>query len=447
MRLVAVSENKDTLSGDRLFAVMCAINELVIKIDNESFLFSKACEALVKIANYKMAWIGRVVDDDKKSIKPIAYYGNEDKHLENIDLMWDGVPGKLGSCGDAVKEKRIIIINNIGLDDAFMPLHDNAIEREYNSVSSIPIIINEKISHVLLLYSSEINFFDNEEINLLEHLVGILAFGLGKIKDQEELEILHNQLQQAQKMESIGQLTGGMAHDFNNILGSVLGFNTLAQKRLVVEEDHKLQEYLREIQLAGERARDQVAKMLAFSRVKPGEKVELDMAIVVREVVKMMKATIPSSIEIVTDIEPALPSLLGDGVQLQQSLVNLILNSRDAMKNNKGCITVSLKMENIFTNNTCSSCNEKYGGKYVVLAVSDDGVGITELELERIFEPFYSTKESGKSTGMGLPMVHGIVHDMDGHIRIEKGSEGGVIMSILLPPYVVSKKIISRKLH
>lgn len=248
-------------------------------------------------------------------------------------------------------------------------------------------------------------------------------------------------------MESIGQLTGGMAHDFNNILGSVLGFNTLAQKRLVVEEDHKLQEYLREIQLAGERARDQVAKMLAFSRVKPGEKVELDMAIVVREVVKMMKATIPSSIEIVTDIEPALPSLLGDGVQLQQSLVNLILNSRDAMKNNKGCITVSLKMENIFTNNTCSSCNEKYGGKYVVLAVSDDGVGITELELERIFEPFYSTKESGKSTGMGLPMVHGIVHDMDGHIRIEKGSEGGVIMSILLPPYVVSKKIISRKLH
>ena len=253
------------------------------------------------------------------------------------------------------------------------------------------------------------------------------------VRKRAELERdrLHRQLQQAQKMESIGLLTGGIAHDFNNILASILGYSGLALQRFSDRVPEKLVEYLKEVQTAGGRARDLVAQMLAFSRGESGELVSMNIDGVVDQTIKMLRPTLPASIEIRTVVERELPAVLADPVQLQLVILNLSINARDAMAGT-GNIDLSLRQCHIRRGH-CASCHHEFDGEFVVLGVTDDGPGIPESTQSRIFEPFFSTKVSGRGTGMGLAMVHGIVHRHDGHILLDTRPDAGCTFEILLP--------------
>ena len=253
------------------------------------------------------------------------------------------------------------------------------------------------------------------------------------VRKRAELERdrLHRQLQQAQKMESIGLLTGGIAHDFNNILASILGYSGLALQRFSDRVPEKLVEYLKEVQTAGGRARDLVAQMLAFSRGESGELVSMNIDGVLDQTIKMLRPTLPASIEIRTAVERELPAVLADPVQLQQVILNLSINARDAMAGT-GNIDLSLRQCHIRRGH-CASCHHEFDGEFVVLGVTDDGPGIPESTQSRIFEPFFSTKVSGRGTGMGLAMVHGIVHRHDGHILLDTSPDAGCTFEILLP--------------
>jgi PAS domain S-box-containing protein len=246
-----------------------------------------------------------------------------------------------------------------------------------------------------------------------------------------ERDRLHRQLQQAQKMESIGLLTGGIAHDFNNILASILGYSGLALQRFSDRVPEKLVDYLKEVQTAGGRARDLVAQMLAFSRGESGELVSMNIALVLEQTIKMLRPTLPTSIEIKTAVENGLPPVMADPVQLQQVVLNLSINARDAMAGT-GNIELSLRRLKL-NHGHCASCHHQIHGDFVVLAVSDDGPGIPEATQSRIFEPFFSTKASGRGTGMGLAMVHGIVHRHQGHILLQTSPDAGCAFEILLP--------------
>lgn len=261
-------------------------------------------------------------------------------------------------------------------------------------------------------------------------------------KIEAEREQLQKGLQQAQKMEAIGQLTGGIAHDFNNILASILGYTDLAMRREGVAQDPRLGRHLQEVKLAGERARELISQMLLFSR--GGRNVGVVQAVsgLVQETVRMLRPTLPSSLRLRTFINRSLPAVRIESVSIQQVVMNLVINARDAM-DGRGEVQVLARLSELPTVH-CASCSQALSGEFVEIAVRDHGPGIPDAVLERIFDPFFTTKPVGKGTGMGLSVVHGIVHEFGGHLVVETGT-WGTIFRILLPIPLESAQVQSRE--
>ncbi|MDH3326211.1 MAG: response regulator [Gammaproteobacteria bacterium] len=266
----------------------------------------------------------------------------------------------------------------------------------------------------------------------LDHQNNLL---LKEIEEKEKAEMervqLQQQLLQARKMEAIGHLTGGIAHDFNNILGSILGYTGLALDRFTDNGEGKLGKYLSEIKVAGERARDLVAQMLAFSRRAESSPQAIYIEPVINEVVNMLSSTFPSSIEIDQNFEKDIPVICIDPTKLHQIVMNLCINAKDAMKG-QGQLILRVQQHNI-ASCKCTSCHVTIQGDFVELTVQDSGNGIDEKVLNQIFDPFFTTKEFGSGTGMGLSVVHGIVHESGGHIIVENAPNGGTLFRILFP--------------
>jgi PAS domain S-box-containing protein len=250
--------------------------------------------------------------------------------------------------------------------------------------------------------------------------------------EAERAELEHR-LRQAQKMEAIGQLTGGLAHDFNNILTSVIGYVAMAQERPAAQQDPALARPPGQARLAGERARDHVAQLLAFSRPRRGERRLLAAAPVSRHALQLLRSTLPTSIAVECDEpDPTVPPVLGDPVQLEQVLFNLCINARDAIHDH-GEIRVRVGHSEP-AGGHCASCGAGIEGtRWVWVEVCDDGDGMTPEVVEHMFEPFFTTKEVGRGTGMGLAMVHGIVHDHGGHLEVRSAPGQGSMFRILLP--------------
>jgi len=248
---------------------------------------------------------------------------------------------------------------------------------------------------------------------------------------EEQRLLLEGQLRQAQKMEAIGQLTGGIAHDFNNILTSVMGYVHLAAERVSELDDERLHRYLARAQRSGERARDLIAQMLTFSRGQQGEPRRLRLQPVIEEGMALLDSTMPASIRIERRFARELPAVVIDPLHVEQILVNLCINARDAMG---GSGELSIELRHARQHNlVCASCRQAASGEFVELVVGDSGTGIHAELVDRIFEPFFSTKDVSKGSGMGLATVHGIVHEYGGHIVVESVVGRGTRFRILLP--------------
>jgi PAS domain S-box-containing protein len=249
-------------------------------------------------------------------------------------------------------------------------------------------------------------------------------------RDLSERKALESRLRQAQKMEALGQLTGGIAHDFNNLLASIMGYVALATER-AGEADPKLASHLENALASSRRARDLIQQMLTFSRGQRGTPRPVSLATTVEQSLTLLRGTLPSTLEVRTRAEEA-PAVKLDPVQMEQVLMNLLINARDATAG-IGRIEVAVRPAALFAKATCASCRKRFRGDYVELTVADNGAGIPPQVLERIFEPFYTTKEVGQGSGMGLAMVHGIVHDHGGHIVVESAPREGACFRLYLP--------------
>ena len=242
---------------------------------------------------------------------------------------------------------------------------------------------------------------------------------------------LEAQLRQAQKMEAIGHLTGGIAHDFNNILTSVMGYLVLAAEREGAHDDAKLAKYLNQAHLSCERARDLIQQMLTFSRGQRGERRPVSLGALVKEAVKLLRSTMPATLELLTELDDEAPQVMLDPVQADQVLLNLGINARDATDGH-GAVTVGVRRVSV-DGSVCASCRKRITGDFVELEVRDTGPGIAPEAMDRIFEPFFSTKEVGKGSGMGLATVHGIVHEQGGHVVVESQPGRGASFRVLFP--------------
>ena len=260
-----------------------------------------------------------------------------------------------------------------------------------------------------------------------------------RVNIEEERRQLQEQLAQAQKIEAIGHLTGGIAHDFNNILGAIIGYGSLLKDITKAKNNKnttKEQAYVGQILIACTRAKELVAQMMAFSRLNPniedGAIPTILVQPVIKEVVQLLRSSIPSTISLNYDINNDVLKARIEPVKLHQILLNLAINSRDAI-DSYGRISLVASKEKITDQNYCISCRERFSGDYLSLEIRDTGQGIPKEIVPKMFEPFFTTKEAGKGTGMGLSMVHGVVHSVGGHIKVETNVGLGTTISILLP--------------
>jgi PAS domain S-box-containing protein len=251
-------------------------------------------------------------------------------------------------------------------------------------------------------------------------------------KDAEERRVrLEGQLRQAQKMEAIGQLTGGIAHDFNNLLTSIMGYVVLAIERQAAISDERLSGYLQQAHRSCERARDLIQQMLMFSRGQRGSPRPLDAPQLVRESLPLLRSSLPPEVVIETELGTDCPATGLDPLQLEQVLLNLCINARDAL-DGAGTVRIGVRPRRV-DSGVCTSCRRDVCGDYVEISVADQGAGMSHEVAERIFEPFFSTKEARKGSGMGLAIVHGIVHEHGGHILVDTGPGRGTRFQVLFP--------------
>ena len=241
---------------------------------------------------------------------------------------------------------------------------------------------------------------------------------------------LQNRLQQASKMEAIGQLAGGIAHDFNNILASMIGYAELVQTSRVRFSTEQVDGYLEQVIGAGHRARDLISQMLTFTRANRGEPKPVDVGGAISDVSRMLRAAIPSQIDIQTEIDEDLEPVHADPIQLQQIIINLLVNARDAI-DGPGRIVVGLRRGE--QSEPCAACGERLDHEHVVLSVDDTGHGISAEVRERMFDMYFTTREPGKGTGIGLWLINNLIHDYHGHITVTSTEHGGSRFEVHLP--------------
>ncbi|MDA8124311.1 MAG: PAS domain S-box protein [Deltaproteobacteria bacterium] len=249
-------------------------------------------------------------------------------------------------------------------------------------------------------------------------------------RDITEEVKLETQLRQGQKMEAIGTLAGGIAHDFNNILSAILGYTEMALGMLDGEDP--VRSHLEQVFRAGERARDLVKQILAFSRQGKAERRPLRVSPIVKEVLKLLRASLPATLKIQQEIQDGPDTILGDPTHIHQILMNLCTNAAHAMQGKKGTLKVTLAAKEI-TPGRAGAPIDLPAGCYLKLVVSDTGVGIDPLIIDRIFDPFFTTKKPGEGTGMGLAAVYGIVTDLGGKVVVKSRLGKGTDVAVFLP--------------
>lgn len=258
-----------------------------------------------------------------------------------------------------------------------------------------------------------------------------------------ERKLLEDQLRQSQKMESIGTLTGGVAHDFNNILGIIIGNTELALEDL--PEWNPVYKNLEEIKTAAVRASGIVKNLLSFSRKTDYKLVPVEIIQSIKEALSLIKATIPSTIEIQVNLPHSEQAILADPVQMNQVIMNLCINASQAMEATGGTLSVAAKYIKIDNETALTNPDLKVGGSYLKLSIVDSGPGIDPKIVDKIFDPYFTTKAIGKGSGLGLSIVHGIVTNHNGAITVKSEPGGGAAFTILLPLADEIKKIDTEK--
>jgi signal transduction histidine kinase/ActR/RegA family two-component response regulator len=289
------------------------------------------------------------------------------------------------------------------------------LEQEQEKVTSVNQMLEKRVAE----RTAELSLINNELKREFEAHRKVI----------EDKQLLEQQLLQAQKMEAIGTLAGGIAHDFNNILSAIMGFTELTIKD--IPEDGHLTDNLNEVLIACGRARDLISQILTFSRRSKTELSPISLTLVAKEIAKLLRATLPATIEIKQNFASN-QLIMADATQIHQLIMNLCTNASHAMQKSEGILSLFI-MEYDLDETAVMHLPELQPGRYLKLIVSDTGHGIPENILERIFDPFFTTKEKEEGTGLGLSVVHGIVKNQNGAIRVESREGIGTTFTLYFP--------------
>ncbi len=273
-------------------------------------------------------------------------------------------------------------------------------------------------------------YIEEASITPIKDSSGAITIFAAVKRDVTNELLMERRIRETQKMEAIGTLAGGIAHDFNNILAAIIGYTELSLD--IVPEDSQVHSDLTKIFRAGNRARSLINQILTFSRQREQEKRPISVAPIVRESLNLIRASLPSTIEIRREIESGLGTVLADPTQIHQIIMNLCTNAGHAMGEKGGILDVSLSQSEL-DSGFCLDHPGLIPGHYLKLMVSDTGHGIMPDISQKIFEPYFTTKEKSGGTGLGLSVVHGIVMDCGGTVTMHSEPGEGATFSVYLP--------------
>jgi signal transduction histidine kinase/ActR/RegA family two-component response regulator len=300
------------------------------------------------------------------------------------------------------------------------------------------------LSHLLEIERQKVESANQQLEQTVEKRTAMLALANEELRHEihahqqldEEKKQLEEQLRQAQKMEAIGTLAGGIAHDFNNILAAIMGHTELAVMQ--INEKEQAQRYLSEVLGASDRAKDLVRQILSFSRQNDSDLKPLQISTIIKEALRLIRSTLPTTISIHKSIKHQDSIIVGNATQIHQILMNLCTNAAHAMQGADGTLTVALKAMDITIDDLNQTATFTYPtnlgpGRYVCLTVADTGHGIPAHLVDRIFNPYFTTKEKDVGTGLGLAVVQGIVQNHGGTIEVKSRDGHGTTFYIYLP--------------
>jgi len=375
------------------------------------------------------------LEPDSQDLITVAAAGN----VGQTDAKSVTFPGGTGVVGLAVRTRQAVSTANL-LADPRVTLEAATrarIERgPYRAVLAAPLIITDRVIGALGIGASPGRVFTSEEVRLAETFADQAATALENARlyqaiqqAYEDLKRTQDQLIQAQKMESVGRLAGGISHDFNNLLTVIAGRALLAMRH--VEPRSQMRRDLETITGATERAAALTRQLLAFGRKQVLQTQVLDLQVVVEEINRLLGRTIGEDITIRTVTASDLGRVKADPTQIEQVIMNLVVNARDAMPAG-GQLTI--ETSNVELDETYARTHvEVRPGPYVMLAVTDTGIGMDQDTQAQIFEPFFTTKEPGKGTGLGLATVYGIVKQSGGHLSVYSEQGRGTTFKVYLP--------------
>ncbi len=415
---------------NRALRVLSECNQTIIRATDEYSMLQNICRVAVDPGGYRMALVAFAEHDERKSIKVVTHAGFSGNYIERLGhLSWADRGPEPGLSSKVIKGGKPYIVRDISTDPDFLPWKEAASDQGFRSVMSLPLSANHEVIGVLNIYASEVDAFDPEEERLLTELASDTAYAIMVHRTKIEKERIQGQLYQSQKMEAMGQLAAGMAHDFKNILTAVLGYAELISNKLDVNTQLKYN--AEQIIYASEKALHLVDDLLLFSRKNAVNLVLVDINQTIARLSDILKQLLGRSIVLTVALAPEQIELLGNENQLEQVLMNIAGNARDAMPHG-GSLTIQtsvVEMGGAFIK------EHGYGrpGVFACIALTDTGIGMDKFTMGQIFDPFFTTKPAGKGTGLGLSVTYSIVKQHKGYIDVHSEPGQGTTFFIYLP--------------
>lgn len=326
---------------------------------------------------------------------------------------------------------RVAATAKIAFADCVDPRHEIRYEGiQPHGHYCVPILLHDEVLGVVNVYIKNRHRREKSEEQFLTAVANTLAVIIDQHRAEEEKKKLQNHVRQSQKMEAIGTLAGGIAHDFNNILTAILGYAALIKEDCPPES--RMYSDVEQILASGKRARELVRQMLTFSRQRPNEIQVIQTHLIIKEALKMLRASIPSTIKINQHISTERTTVFGDATQIHQVFMNLCTNAYHAMRLKGGVLDIRLESVCLLSPHP-RLLGRLPAGEYVRLTVTDTGNGISPEIRERIFDPYFTTKNAEDGTGLGLAVVYGIVSEMKGDIEIRSEPGRGTVFEVYFP--------------
>ncbi len=410
---------------NRVYNVLRRTNQMILRVERPQELYEEACRIAVDCGQYAMAWVGEV-EETTHLVGPVAWHGNAGRYLDGIRVSMDDVPEGRGPTGTALREGRPFICRDIAGDPAMGPWRDAALAMGYRSSAAFPLRTGERVSGVYTVYSGEVGRFADDEVHLLLELTADISYALSVMERERRRRFAEEHLRQAQKMEAVGCLAGGISHDFNNLLAVILANAGLIETMHGAAASREVAD----IKTAAERGRVLVRQLLGFARHGTIEYASCDLRAMVEDMSRMLARILPETIALEWSAAGDTPVVRGDAGALEQVVMNLVTNARDAMPEGG---TLQVAVDAAVVGAIEGEVWAVSPGRFGRITVRDTGVGMDADTLKRVFDPFFTTKPMGQGTGLGMPMVYGLVRQHGGFVRVTSEVGKGTAVEVCIP--------------